>query len=223
MEVATRMKKILIGSMAVITTAALALGGFALLGPDGALAQESEGPDTVTKYRFSPLDEVLDELVDEKVIDSSQADAIRERMSQKMPSGTDRFHFRMQGFLDELPDGVTAPPGPPGTPEFDAWLEEMQGLLGDDFFGGHMFDFHGVIPEGGFPFGGGGHMGPGMMGEGFHQFHGFGDFSAEDLQGMIDQMTEQFGGEIPEPMRDMIDRLQEQLPDVEGAESSLGA
>ncbi|MDF1597199.1 MAG: hypothetical protein P1T08_14060 [Acidimicrobiia bacterium] len=217
------MKKILIGSMAVIITAALALGGFALLGPDGALAQESDGSDTVTKYRFAPLDEVLDELVNEKVIDSSQADAIRERMSQKMPSGADRFHFRMEGFLDELPDGVTAPPGPPGTPEFDTWLEEMQGLLGEDFFGGHMFEFDGVIPEGGFPFGGRGHMGPGMMGEGFHQFHGFGDFNAEDLQGMIDQITEQFGVEVPPQMQDMIDRLREQLSDVEGAETSLGA
>ncbi|MDH5373698.1 MAG: hypothetical protein OEX97_12215, partial [Acidimicrobiia bacterium] len=65
--------------------------------------------------------------------------------------------------------------------------------------------------------------GPGMMGNGFHQFQGFGDFNTEDLQGFIDEMTEQFGGEFPEHMQDMLDHLQEQLSGVEGAETNFDA
>ena len=217
------MKRFLIGSAALLTAGSLAVAGFALLGPDGALAQETDSSNTATEYRFGPLDDVLDELVAEKMIDGGQADAIRQRMADKMPSMTNGGHSHVEGFLDGLPEGVTAPPGPPGTPEFDAWLDEMQALLGDDFFGGHMFRFDGEVPDDGFFRHGPGRMGPGMMGDGFHQFQGFGDFGTEDLQGFIDEMTDQFGGEFPEHMQDMLDQLQEQLSGVEGAETNFDA
>jgi len=199
------MKKLLIGSIALLSAGLLTLAGFVLLGPDDAEAQEIDEPDIITEHHFGPLDEVLDELVDEKVIDTEQADAIRRRMSEKMAGG---FHFegdhgpmgfgfmgdgfRMDGFLDELPEGLTPPPGPPGTPEFDAWLDEMKELMGDDFFGGHMFRFDGDTPKDGFFHHGPGRMGPDMMGDGFHRFQGFGDLSIDDLQGFIDEMTDRF-------------------------------
>ena len=157
------------------------------------------------------------------MIDGGQADAIRQRMADKMPSMTNGGHSHLEGFLDGLPEGVTAPPGPPGTPEFDAWLDEMQALLGDDFFGGHMFRFDGEVPDDGFFRHGPGRMGPGMMGDGFHQFQGFGDFGTEDLQGFIDEVTDQFGFEFPEHMQDMLYQLQEQLSGVEGAETNFDA
>ena len=173
------MRKLLIGSIALLTAGVLAVAGVALLGPDGAVAQETDETDTITEHRFIPLDEALDELVKENVIDTEQADAIRQRMSEKMAGG---FHFegdhgpmgfgfmgdgfRMDGFMDELPEGVTAPPGPPGTPEFEAWLDEMTELMGDDFFGGHMFPFDGDRPGDGTFRHGPGSMGPGMMGDG---------------------------------------------------------
>jgi hypothetical protein len=204
------MKRFLIGSVALITVGVLAVVGFALLGPDGALAQDSDDGDIITKYRFGPLDEVLDELIEEGVIDGGQADAIRERMSEKMPALRDGFHFRMDGFLDELPEGLTAPPGRPGSPEFDSWLDEMQELLGDDFQGGRMFRFDGEFPEGGpFHFRGPGRMGPGMMGDGFHQFGDLGD-----LDQHIAEMEEFFGGELPEHMQDMLDYLNDQLEEA---------
>ena len=288
------MKKILIGSLAALAVAALMIAGIAWLGPEGALAEDSDGTDILTDHRFSPLDEVLDELVDEDVIGRDQAEAIRERMSERMPAFGDGFHFRMERFADgltpppgppgtdefdtwleemqeslgddffgghmfqfdgrlpgdgfhfrmdgfELPEGLTPPPGPPGTDEFDTWLEEMQELLGDDFFGGHMFHFDGQLPEDGsfpfgghmfqfdgdlpadgfFPFGGRGHRGPGMMGDGFHGFGGFGDI--DDLDGFIDDMTERFGGELPEHLQDMIDHLTDELSEVDGASTSLDA
>ena len=230
------MRKLLIGSIALLTAGVLAVAGVALLGPDGAVAQETDETDTITEHRFIPLDEALDELVKENVIDTEQADAIRQRMSEKMAGG---FHFegdhgpmgfgfmgdgfRMDGFMDELPEGVTAPPGPPGTPEFEAWLDEMTELMGDDFFGGHMFRFDDDRPGDGTFRHGPGSMGPGMMGEGFRQFPGFGDFNSDDLQGFIDEMTDRLDGEIPEHMQDMIDHLREQMSDITGAETSFDA
>ena len=229
------MKKLLIGSIALLTAGVLAVAGIAFLGPDGALAQETDETNTITEHRFTPLDEALDELVSEKVIDSEQADAIRQRLSEKMAGG---FHFkgdgprgpmgfgfmgdgfRMDGFLDRLPEGVTAPPGPPGTPEFDAWLDQMTELMGDDFFGGHMFRSDGDLRGDGSFHHGPGRMGPGMMGDGFR---GFGDFNVDDLQGFIDEMTDRFGGEIPEHMQDMIDHLREQMSDITGAETTFDA
>lgn len=215
------MKKLLIGSIALLSAGLLAVAGFALLGPDGAQAQEDEG--SSGEYRFTPLDEVLDELVGEEVIDSKQADAIRQRMSDKMAGG---FGFDGNGphgpmgfgFMHELPEGMTPPPGPPGTPEFDAWLDEMSSLMGDDFFGGHMFD--GGNPEGGFFRHGHGHMGPGLMGDGLHHF---GDMNIEDLQGFIDEMTQRFGGEVPDHVKEMIDYLRDQISETSGAETSSSA
>ena len=39
----------------------------------------------------------------------------------------------------------------------------------------------------------------------------------------MDDMTERFGGEIPEHMQDMLDRLQDELSGIDGAETSLNA
>jgi hypothetical protein len=216
------MRRILIASVSLLAVGILAVVGIMLLGPDGAVAQEQSDDEAAIAFHFSPLDEVLDELVDEDVIDTDQANAIRERMSERMPIFGDGFHFGMERFTDGLPEGLTPPPGPPGTDEFDAWLEEMRGLMGDDFFGGHMFRFDGDLPEDGFfPFGGGGHRGPGMMGDGFREFHGFDGI--DDLEGFIDEMTERFGTELPEHMQDMIDHLTDELSEVDGASTSLDA
>lgn len=217
------MRKLLIGSIALLSAGLLAVAGFALLGPDGAQAQEKSEPSS--EYRFTPLDEVLDELVDEKVIDTEQADAIRQRMGDRMAGG---FRFEGEGphgpmgfgFMEGLPEGFTPPSGPPGTPEFDAWLDEMKSLMGDDFFGGHMFGFDGDLPEGGFFDHGPGRMGPGMMGDGFHHL---GDMNIEDLQGFIDDMAQRFGGEVPDHVQDMIDHLREQISETSGAETSFDA
>lgn len=157
------MKKLLIGSIALLTIAVLAIVGIALLGPDGAVAQESDTED-VAKLRFSPLDEALDELVEEGILEEDQANAVRQRFDEKMPAFGKGFRFHME----DLPDGLTLPPGPPGSEEFDAWLDQMRDLLGEDFLDGHMFRFD---EEGGFPFFG--RRGPGMMGDG-DWMHGFG-------------------------------------------------
>ena len=220
------MRRIMIASVSLLAVGILAVVGIVLLGPDGAVAQEEPNDDSVTGFHFSPLDEVLDELVDEDVIDTEQADAIRARMGEHMKERTpflgDDFHFRMERFAEGLPEGLTPPPGPPGTDEFDAWLDEMQELLGDDFFGGHMFKFDRDLPEDGFlPFGGHGFRGPGMMGDGFRQFHHFGDL--DDLEGFVDELTERFGTELPEHLQDMIDRLQDTVSELEGASTSLDA
>jgi len=232
------MKKLLFGSIAMLVIGIVGVAAFALLGPDGAVAQESEQAETNTEYRFGPLDDVLDELVAEGVLESDEADAVRRRLGERMSEGFrfDGEHpwgpmgfgfmgdgFHMDGFTGELPDGVTAPPGPPGTPEFETWLDEMTELMGDDFFGGHMFRFDGDLPDGEFFRHGPGRMGPGMMGDGFPEFHGFGDFNIDDLQGFMDDMVERFGGEIPDHMQDMLDRLQDELSGVDGAETSLDA
>ena len=176
------MKKLLFGSIALLAIGIVGAAAFALLGPDGAVAQESEQTETATEYRFGPLDDVLDELVAEDVLESVEADAVRRRLAEKMTEGFrfDGEHrwgpmgfgfmgdgFHMDGFTGELPDGVTAPPGLPGTPEFETWLDEMTELMGDDFFGGHMFRSDGDLPDGEFFRHGPGRMGPGMMGDGF--------------------------------------------------------
>jgi hypothetical protein len=232
------MKKLLLGSIALLAIGIIAVAAVALLGPDGAEAQESEQAETGVEHRFGPLDDVLDELVAEDVLDSGQADAVRRRLGDKMAEG---FHFggvlprgpkgfgfmgdgfHMDRFGGELPEGVTAPPGPPGTPEFETWLDEMTELMGDEFFGGHMFRFDGDLPDDGFFRHGPGRMGPGMMGDGFGGLRGFGDFDIDDLQGFVDDMVERFGGEIPEHMQDMLDHLQDELSEVGGAETSLDA
>ena len=220
------MRRILIASVSLLAVGILAVVGIVLLGPDGAVAQEEPNDDSVAAFHFSPLDEVLDELVAEDVIDGEQADAIRERMGEHMKERTpflaDGFHFGMERFADRLPEGLTPPPGPPGTDEFNVWLDEMRGLLGDDFFGGHMFKFDRDLPEERFlPFGGHGFRGPGMMGDGFREFHHFGDL--DDLEGFVDELTERFGTELPEHLQDMIDRLRDTVSELEGASTSLDA
>jgi hypothetical protein len=217
------MKKLLVVSIAVLAVGVLAAAGFAFLGPDGALAQDSDEPDVAVEHHFGPLDDVLNDLVDEGVLEADQADAVRRRMAERMPAIEDGFHFRMKGFGDLLPEGFEPPPGLPGTPEFEEWLDGMRESLGDDFFGGHMFRFDGDLPDGEFFHHGPGRMGPGMMGDGFPEFHGFGDFNFDDLQGFMDDMVERFGGELPEHMQDMLDRLQDELSGVDGAETSLDA
>jgi hypothetical protein len=217
------MKRLLVVSIAVLAVGVAAAAGFALLGPDGALAQDSDEPDAAVEHHFGPLDDVLDELVDEGVLEADQANAVRKRMAEKMPAIEDGFHFRMKGFGDHLPEGFEPPPGLPGTPEFEEWLDGLRESLGDDFFGGHMFRFDGERPDGEFFHHGPGRMGPGMMGDGFHGFHGFGDFNFEDLEGFMDDMVERFGGELPEHMQDMLDHLQDKLSGVDGAESSFDA
>lgn len=193
------MKKLLIGSVALLAVALLTVAGFGLLGPRGVLAQE-EPADETTEYRFGPLDEVLDELVAEDVIDESQADAIRERMAGRMPHGG--MHFRIDGF-GAVPEGFTPPHGFPGTEEFEQWMDQMHEFMDES---GHMFrpDPSDV------PFRGHGFRG-----------HGFMDFNADDLQQHIDQLEEYFGGDLPEHVQDMIEHMQEQLTDT--VESSFDA
>ncbi len=198
------MKKLLIGSVALLVVGLLTVVGFALLGPQGVLAEE-EPTEDATEYRFGPLDEVLDELIAEDVIDESQADAIRERMAGRMPHGG--MHFRIDGF-GGLPEGFTPPPGAPGTDEFEEWMDQMHGFMDE---GGHMFR----LDPSEVPFGGHGFRGHGFGG------HGFMDFDADDLQQHIDQLEEYFGGELPEHVQDMIEHMQGQLSDT--VESSFDA
>ncbi len=189
------MKKLLIASIVLLTIGLLTFIGFGLLGPKGVLAEEP--PDEVTNdYHFGPLDEVLDELVTEEVIEQSQADAIRDRMADKMPHG---MHFRIEGFGDLR--GRFVPPQ--GAEEFQEWMDRMHDFMGE---GGHMFRLDpSQTPIPGHGFGG----------------HGFMDFDAEELQQHIEELEQYFGGELPEHVQDMIEHIQERLGDT--VESSFNA